>query len=147
MKELIINEMTLSDFREISNILTAEFDDFWNSNILETELKNPFSKYIVAKIDAEIVGFAGVIDTVDQLEITNIVVKKSFRKQGIGNKLLEVLINMAKKSYKNEIILEVNNKNLAAIKLYEKNGFKNIGIRKKYYNNEDDANIMTLKLK
>lgn len=147
MKNIIIEDMTLSDFSDISNILTIEFDDFWNSNILETELKNPFSKYFVAKIDTEIVGFAGAIDTVDQLEITNIVVKKSFRKQGIGNKLLEVLINMAKESNKNEIVLEVNNKNLAAIKLYEKNGFKNIGNRKKYYNNEDDANIMALRIK
>lgn len=147
MKDSIVEDMTLSDFSEISNILTTEFDDFWNSNILETELKNPFSKYMVAKIDNEIVGFAGVIDTVDQLEITNIVVRKSYRKHGIGNKLLEVLINMAMESNKNEIILEVNNKNLAAIKLYEKNGFKNIGIRKKYYNNEDDANIMALRIK
>lgn len=146
MKELIINDMTLSDFSKISDILTTEFDDFWNSNVLETELKNPFTKYIVAKIDTEIVGFAGVIDTVDQFEITNIVVKKSFRKQGIGNKLLEVLIDMARESNKNEIILEVNNKNVVAIKLYEKNGFKNIGIRKKYYN-KDDANIMALRIK
>lgn len=147
MKDLVISKMTLSDLNEISEILTTDFDDFWNANILETELKNSFSRYIVAKIDDEIVGFAGVIDTIDQFEITNIVVKKSFRKQGIGNKLLEVLINMANNNNKKEIILEVNNKNLAAIKLYEKNGFKNIGIRKKYYNNEEDANIMTLKLK
>lgn len=147
MKELVINEMTLSDLNDISDILKTEFDDFWNSSILETEIKNPFSKYIVARYNNEIVGFAGVIDTIDQLEITNIVVRKTYRKQGIGNKLLEVLIKMANDSNKNEIILEVNNRNLAAIKLYEKNGFKNIGIRKKYYHNKDDANIMTLKLK
>lgn len=147
MKDIVIEKMTLSDFDEISNILTSDFDDFWNASILETELKNPFSKYIIAKINNQIVGFAGVIDTVDQLEITNIVVKKDFRKKGIGNKLLLELINIAKKSNKNEIILEVNSNNLSAIKLYEKNGFKNIGFRKKYYNNTDDANIMTLKLR
>lgn len=147
MKDIIIEDMTLSDFKEISNILTTDFDDFWNDKILETELKNPFSRYIVAKIENEIVGFAGVIDTVDQLEITNIVVKKSLRGNGIGNKLLIELINLAKNSNKNEIILEVNNKNLVAIKLYQKNGFKNIGIRKKYYNNTYDANIMSLSLK
>lgn len=147
MKDIVIEKMTLSDLNEISDILTTDFDDFWNANILETELKNEFSKYIVARYNNEIVGFAGVIDTVDQFEITNIVVKKSFRKEGIGNRLLIELINLANESNKNEITLEVNNKNLAAIKLYEKNGFKNIGIRKKYYNNMDDANIMTLRLK
>ena len=147
MRDIEIEEMTLTHLNEISNILTTEFDDFWNASILETELKNPYSKYIIAKYNNEIAGFAGVIDTVDQLEITNIVVKKTHRKEGIGNILLNELIKLAKRENKNEITLEVNNTNLPAIKLYEKNGFKNVGYRKRYYNNTDDANIMTLKLK
>lgn len=147
MKNLVIDKMTLSDLAEISNNLTSDFDEFWNSSILESEIKNPFSQYIIAKINKEIVGFAGVIDTVDQLEITNIVVRKDFRKKGIGNELLTELIKLAKENGKEKITLEVNNTNLAAIKLYEKNGFKNVGFRKKYYNNTYDANIMTLKLK
>ncbi len=147
MKNLVIDKMTISDLAEIANNLTSDFDEFWNSSILESEIKNPFSQYIIAKINREIVGFAGVIDTVDQLEITNIVVRKDFRKKGIGNELLTELIKLAKENGKEKITLEVNNTNLAAIKLYEKNGFKNVGFRKKYYNNTYDANIMTLKLK
>lgn len=147
MKDLRISKMTLSDLNEISNIITTEFDDFWSASTLESELKNPFSKYVVAKIENQIVGFAGVIDTVDRLEITNIVVKKKFRKNGIGNMLLQSLIGLARKMGKAEMTLEVNNINLPAIKLYQKNGFENVGFRKKYYNNTDDANIMTLKLK
>lgn len=146
MNNLEVREMTLSDLQEIENTLEAEFDDFWNASILESELKNTLSKYIVAKIETEIVGFAGVIDTVDQFEITNIVVKKKFRNNGIGNALLIELIKLAKTNNKDKIILEVNNTNEPAIKLYEKNGFKNIGIRKKYYNNTDDANIMALQI-
>lgn len=147
MKNLVIDKMTISDLAEIANNLTSDFDEFWNSSILESEIKNPFSQYIIAKINREIVGFAGVIDTVDQLEITNIVVRKDFRKKGIGNELLTELIKLAKENDKEKITLEVNNTNLVAIKLYEKNGFKNVGFRKKYYNNTYDANIMTLKLK
>lgn len=147
MKNLVIDKMTISDLAEIANNLTSDFDEFWNSSILESEIKNPFSQYIIAKINREIVGFAGVIDTVDQLEITNIVVRKDFRKKGLGNELLTELIKLAKENGKEKITLEVNNTNLAAIKLYEKNGFKNVGFRKKYYNNTYDANIMTLKLK
>lgn len=147
MRNIIIKEMTLSDLYEISKYLTTDFDDFWNVTILESELKNEFSKYIIAKLNDEIVGFAGVIDTVDQLEITNIVVKKNFRKKGIGSKLLENLIMLAKEAGKEKISLEVNSTNLPAIKLYEKNGFKNVGFRKKYYNNKDNAEIMTLKIK
>lgn len=147
MSKLEINEMTLSDLKQIANKLETEFDNFWNASILESELKSTLSKYIVAKIETEIVGFAGIIDTLDQFEITNIVVKKDFRKNGIGNMLLRELIKLAQTNNKDKIILEVNNTNLPAIKLYEKNGFKNIGFRKKYYNNTDDANIMALQLK
>ena len=148
MSKIEIKEMTLSDLKQIENTLETEFDNFWNANILESELKNTLSKYIVAKIKTEIVGFAGIIDTLDQFEITNIVVKKDFRKNGVGNALIAELIKLAQiNNNKDKIILEVNKTNLPAIKLYEKNGFQNIGLRKKYYNNTDDANIMALQLK
>ena len=146
MNELIISKMTLSDFNTLSDILISDFDDFWNENILKSELQNPFSTYIMAKLENKIVGFAGMIDTIDQMEITNIVVKKDYRKNGIGNILLNKLISLAKENKKTEIILEVNENNISAIKLYEKNVFKKCGLRKRYYNNTDNAIIMNLKI-
>ena len=146
MNELIISKMTLSDFNTLSDILISDFDDFWNENILKSELQNPFSTYIMAKLGNKIVGFAGMIDTIDQMEITNIVVKKDYRKNGIGNILLNRLISLAKENKKTEIILEVNENNISAIKLYEKNGFRKCGLRKRYYNNTDNAIIMNLKI-
>lgn len=146
MNNVQILEMTLSDLELIANNLITDFDDFWNVNILKSELQNPLSKYIVAKANRKILGFAGVIDTIDQVEITNIVVKKNMRNKGIGNLLLNKLISIAKTMQKNSITLEVNSSNVDAIKLYEKNGFKTYGLRKKYYNNINDAIIMTLKL-
>ena len=77
----------------------------------------------------------------------NIVVKKKFRCNGIGKKLLESLINLSKETNLDSLILEVNWKNEPAINLYKKSGFKRIGTRKKYYNNVDDAIIMKLDLK
>lgn len=139
-----ILNMTINDLDEIKDILISDFDDFWNYNILKSELENPLSKYIVAKQDEKIIGFAGIIDTLDQMEITNIVVRKDMRNKGIGKLLLENLILHSKG--KNRIYLEVNEKNTIAIKLYEKNGFKKCGLRKNYYNGTDDAILMTLKL-
>lgn len=75
----------------------------------------------------------------------NIVVRKSYRNQGIGQSLLEKLIKMAKATNLEKINLEVNEVNELAIKLYEKNGFERIGKRPKYYNN-NDAIIMSKKL-
>lgn len=139
-----IEEMTLNDFEEIKDILQSDFDEFWNANILKSELESKLSKYIVAKNENQIVGFAGVIILPDDVEITNIVTKKSERKKGIGKHLLDKLIQMAFELSK-DISLEVNEKNEAAINLYKKAGFKDVGIRKKYYNGCDNAIIMTKK--
>lgn len=145
MNSIEILDFTIGDLNKIKDILLTDFDNFWNYNILKSELENSTSHYIVAKRNDEILGFAGIIDTYDQMEITNIVVRKDYRSQGIGNLLLKELINLSKD--KNVIYLEVNSKNINAIKLYEKNGFKKCGLRKKYYNNTDDAILMELKLK
>ena len=137
-----ITEMTIENFEKIKDILQTEFDEFWKPSILKSELENKNSRYIVAKEKNEVIGFAGIILLPDDAEITNIVTKKTERKKGIGNLLLAKLIQMAKKE-RNNISLEVNEKNEIAIKLYEKHGFEKVGIRKKYYNGIDNAIIMT----
>ena len=78
MENLIIDKMNLKDFEQIKENLQKDFDDFWNANILESELKNNNSLYFVAKNKNEIVGFIGIIKNVDFVEILNIVVKKDF---------------------------------------------------------------------
>ena len=138
--------MNIDDLNKISPVLLTEFDDFWNYNIFKSELENENSKYVVAKNNDEIVGFAGIWISIDEAHVTNIVTKKDLRKNGIGSTLLEELINLSKTLNLVSITLEVNENNLDAIKLYEKFGFEKLGIRKKYYNNTDNALIMTKKL-
>lgn len=140
---MIIEKMTFNDFENIKDILQSDFDEFWNANILKSELENENSKYIVAKENDEIVGFAGIIITPIDTEITNIVTQKRNRKKGIGKSLLDKLIKMAKEINSESISLEVNENNSIAIHLYESYGFKKVGLRKKYYNGKDNAIIMT----
>ena len=140
---LKIEEMSLSDFEKIRDCLQSEFDDFWTESILKSELENENSKYIVAKENENIVGFAGIIILPDDVEITNIVTKKTERKKGIGNLLLDKLINISQETGKDNISLEVNEKNIIAINLYKKFGFEEVGRRRKYYNQREDAIIMT----
>lgn len=116
--------MTLSDYEEIKDILVQDFDEFWKPSILENELKSENSKYIVIKENNVILGFAGIIITPDDTEITNIVTKKSERKKGIGSLLLARLIKMTEEIGKDSISLEVNEINEPAINLYKKAGFE-----------------------
>lgn len=142
--QIIINDMSLQDLELISDTLISDFDDFWNVNTLKLELENPNSKYYVAKIDNTIVGFAGIWKSVDDIHITNIVTRKDLRHNGIASKLLEHLIEISRLSGLSSLTLEVNEKNINAIKLYEKYNFQKIGLRRNYYSGNENAIIMTL---
>lgn len=74
-----ISVMNISDLNEIKDILENEFDDFWNYDVFKSEIENPNSIYFVSKLNNEIIGFVGVLLIIDTAEITNIVIKKSFR--------------------------------------------------------------------
>ena len=141
--DLEIYNMTFLDLNLIKDNLIKDFDDFWTYNILKDELLSENSIYFCVKNNDEIVGFAGIKIILDEADIMNIVIKKSFRNLGIGSMLLKFLVNKAKELNIHHINLEVNSSNLIAIHLYEKFGFKNVGIRNKYYNN-DSAILMRL---
>ena len=143
-EKIKILPMSASDIDAITPNFETEFDKFWNINTLKNDFANPNSTYIIAKLDDEIVGFAGFLKICDEANIMNIVTKVEKRHLGIGSKLMQAFIDEAKKQNLTSITLEVNDKNFQAIKLYEKFGFKRIGLRKKYYNNTDDAIIMSL---
>ena len=136
-----ITNMTLDDLNDIRDILISDFDDFWNYSILKSELESPNSYYLVARDNSNIVGFAGIKLVIPDGDIMNIVVKKDFRKKGLGSLLLKNLIDLAKSLGVKTIFLEVDDKNFPAISLYNKFGFKNISKRKNYYK-ENDAIIM-----
>ena len=138
-----IMKMTLDDLELMKNSLYSDFDNFWSYNVLKQELENLNTTYIIAKENDEVVGFAGISVCLDEATINNIVVKKSHRGHGIGGELLDALIELCIELNQKSLTLEVNVSNTPAINLYEKFGFQNLGIRKKYYNNTTDAIIMT----
>ena len=134
---LLINNMSIDDLEKIKNILNTDFDDFWSYEILKEELTSQNTVYFVAKIDDEIVGFAGIKIVLDEADLMNIVVKKEHRKKGIASSLLNKLFLIAKEKNLKSINLEVNANNLSAINLYKKLNFIEIGKRKNYYKDQD----------
>ncbi len=128
------------EFRRMS------LDDFWTFGIFKEELINPKCHYIVAVQDEDILGFGGISVVLDEANINNIAVRVDKRDIKIGSKILQNLIDISKSLNCSFITLEVNVENSPAIKLYENFGFKNLGIRKNYYNGKTDAYIMKLEV-
>lgn len=140
-----ITPMTLTDVNTIKNNLISDFDNFWTYQILKEELESENSSYLIAKMNDEIIGFAGIKVVLDEADIMNIVVRRNYRNHGIGTLLLESLISLAKRLNLNSLSLEVSEENLPAIHLYQKFGFESLGVRKNYYQDKNGI-IMTKKL-
>lgn len=94
----------------------------------------------------KLVGFVNYLITSDDVNILNIAIKEEYQMQGIGTKLIQRVVNIAKRLQVSKLSLEVSADNYIAQKFYKSCGFKQIGIRKKYYNNGADAIVMFLEL-
>ena len=98
----------------------------------------------MARLDGRIVGYAGIWLMVDEAHVTTFAVDPDFRRRSIGERLLLAMLDVAIEKGAREATLEVRLSNLAARRLYEKYGFRPVGLRPRYYSDDnEDALIMT----
>ena len=91
-----------------------------------------------------IAGFSGIWVLVDEAHITNIAVRQTYQRQGIGELLLIATIDLTMKLKASSMTLEVRASNIAAQNLYSKYGFTQVGVRRGYYlDNHEDAILMS----
>jgi [ribosomal protein S18]-alanine N-acetyltransferase len=140
-----VEPMTLLDLPEVQAIEQASFTTPWPPNAYRTELEtNRLAHYLVARANDRVVGFAGIWLMVDEAHITTFAVAPGWRRRRVGERLLVALLDLALERRANEATLEVRLSNLAARRLYEKYGFRPVGLRPRYYSdNNEDALIMT----
>ncbi|MFA5527320.1 MAG: ribosomal protein S18-alanine N-acetyltransferase [Peptostreptococcales bacterium] len=143
IKEFNIREMIRDDVEGIYRIEKLCFSSPWSKESLLYEFeKNALAKYWVAEKDGQVIGYMGVWLIEGEGNITNIAIDPSYQGLGVANKLMTKFMDVLDQSNINSITLEVRQSNLIAQNLYKKFGFKEAGIRKKYYNNNEDALIM-----
>ena len=141
--KVTLNQMKASNLNDVLNVSSLSLKESWSRESLEKELSNPLAKYMVAEVNNKVVGFAGLWAICNEGHITNIAVHPNYRGQGIGSKLVESLIENSSSWYINSLTLEVRASNKIAQNLYKKYGFKEEGMRKHYYqDNNEDAIIM-----
>jgi len=94
--------------------------------------------------EQHIIGFASMWVMADEAHITNVAVRSSYQRQGIGEMLLISIINLATELNASIVTLEVRVSNLPAQNLYHKYGFIQMGVRRGYYtDNREDALLMS----
>lgn len=130
----MIVELNKEDKKNIDK-LNSSFG-FVLNNVYDDINNNPFSRYLVYLLDEKIIGYLNYYYIYDRIEIANFNVLEKYQKNGYGKSLLEYLISKYENVVKN-ITLEVRIDNQKAISLYEKEGFRKVGMRKNYYEGID----------
>lgn len=145
LEEVVILPMALTDLDDIIDIELLSFTVPWSrAAFIEELLFNNVAMYFVARDGNKAVGYSGIWEVVGEGHITNVAVHPNYRGQGIAKKLLENLIAFADEKYLERLYLEVRVSNISAQGLYKSFGFKEDGIRKKYYlDNGEDALLMS----
>ncbi len=138
-----IREYVNGDEIKIAALEKECFSSPWSETAITDAVSNG-TQFLIAEKGFDFAGYISLNTAADEGYINNIAVSKKFRRQGIAEKLLTVLAKKAERQKLAFLSLEVRESNAAAIKLYEKCGYENMGVRKNFYENpRENAIIMT----
>lgn len=143
-----LREMTVDDIPAVHQLETELFpEDAWPVAAFESELaQNETRNYWVYENDGQIIGYAGLCTVLPISDVQTIAINPEFQGQGLGRKLLTLLVETAKQRNALDVMLEVRFDNPTAISLYKSMGFITIHRRVGYYKGGVDALIMRLQL-
>ncbi len=130
----------------IDSLLEIEHEAYpepWTRSMFRDELNNKLSYFYVVFAGERIAGYTGFWLVLDEAHITTVVVKKEFRGQGLGRRLMEFILNKAVEVGARIATLEVRISNRRARNLYDSLGFHIAGVRRGYYpQTGEDAIVM-----
>ena len=143
--KLDIAAMRVEDIPAVHAVERASFPVPWPAYAFRQELEtNRLARYLVARAGGEVVAYGGIWMMVDEAHVTTFAVLPEHRRTGVGSRLLLALMDLAVELAASVATLEVRISNTEARRLYERFGFRPVGVRPHYYSdNNEDALIMT----
>ncbi len=146
-RPIIIRRASSDDLAQIVDLERRCFSTPWSEDSLAADLTgNERSVYLAAMSrDKLLVGYMAFWAVHDEGQVTNIAIDPGWRKQGIATALLQEVERIARIRKIGKILLEVRENNTAARRLYANQGFRQIGIRRAYYEKPVENAIIMLK--
>ena len=143
-----IRRMETADLDLLADLEKRCFSIPWSRDMIADELSNDRALYLVAEWEGKLLGYAGSWVIFDEGHITNVAVDPQARRQGVGRHLLGALLEGLAGAGVTAATLEVRRGNTAAISLYKSFGFSVEGVRRGYYqDNNEDALVMWKRFK
>jgi ribosomal-protein-alanine N-acetyltransferase len=153
---VLIERMTEHDLLEVVEIEQGSGLSYWGWDAYHAELQSPIDSIMlvarkkgIARLgDPTVIGFIVGRCFAGEVHVNNMAVRPDFRRQGIGQELLEALLTWGEAKQASQAVLEVRAGNAAAQSLYRASGFEVVGRRRRYYKGPpEDALLMTVSLK
>ncbi len=140
---MILREWTQGDLPKIATMERAYFaGDAWTEKMLSDTMNSPFSWTVLAEDGGQVCGYACLMTLFETAELLNIAVDNAVRRRGFGDLLMNALHERARELGAERVMLEVRRSNDPAIAMYRKHGYEKIAVRKGYYADGEDADIM-----
>ncbi len=142
-EKIAFRAMSKADIPWIREVDAVSFADQWSVATWQDEIKHPFGVYMVMEVGGEPCGYAGMWFIAQEGQVTRVALAKDKRGRGLGNLLIKALVINAMNMGATTMNLEVRVSNMPAQKAYLAAGFKPVGARPRYYqDNHEDAIIM-----
>lgn len=141
---IVYRRMTLNDVDQVHAIEERTFSTPWSRQSFVDEMTtNKCARYVVAEEDGRVIAYAGAWLVFEEGHITNIAVDAPARGRGVGTGVTRALMRYAANMGVEYLTLEVRKSNLVAQRMYQSLGFIELGVRKRYYeDNGEDAYLM-----
>lgn len=137
----LIREMGVGDLPSVVAVESEHQPRPWSMQVFQDELAAENRIYLVAEDSGVVVGFGGLMVVGDEAHVTNLLVSAERRRGGLGRALMIALIESAITTGARHLTLEVRKENVAARALYSRLGLAPVGLRPRYYG-DDDALIL-----
>lgn len=139
-----VRRMTMEDGAAVAEMEHQLFTDSWSEKSVQETLSQPNSICFLAEKAGRAAGYLLAYTAADEAEIARIGVMKEFQRQGVARALLDELENLCRSEGTKRILLDVRSGNEAARALYAAAGYREDGIRQKFYENpQEDAVLMS----
>lgn len=139
--------MNASDIDDVVAIEREAQGHPWDAKVFAEELEREWARLVVLRCEGRVVAYCNYWLVHDEVHLLNIATDASVRRQGCGTLLMQHLLQVARERDSRYVTLEVRVSNAAAIAMYDRHGFAQVGVRPGYYaDNREDALVMVLEL-
>ena len=145
MRGLTIVPMEERHLDDLARLERLCFSRPWSRQALKEELTNPAACFLVGEEAGEVLGYAGMHCAAGECYVDNVAVFPEARRQGVGRKLMEALLQAAAARGGEFLSLEVRPSNLEALALYRGLGFREVGRRRRFYDDPVEDGLLLTK--